>query len=357
MPDLLLNSGDWKALRSWYEQNGAAYPWAGISNPWAIWVSEVMLQQTTVSVVEKRFVQWMRKYPSPESLAAAPEEEVLREWEGLGYYSRARNLAASARELTLNYGGRVPRSSEVLQTFPGVGPYVASAVASFAFGERTAAIDANGRRIAQRLAARQEWNSSLEKEFRQAVEKGMSGENPGILNAALMQLGQQVCTPRKPQCPRCPLKKRCAAQKAGLQDQIPPRRRGNIIQKQTVLALLVHKRQVLMVKRKEGIGRGLWFFPDLKAVEALAGKDWENKWTQTGILDTFIHTYTRYRELLQPAVFELPENQEKPVWRNAADIHWSGINELGGRPMASVYRQITQALVIFLENRYTVMPG
>ena len=257
---------DAKTLLEWFTTNGIAYPWSAYHsgesvNSYAIWISEVMLQQTTVRAVLPRYYKWMFRFPNMQSLAEASEDEVYREWEGLGYYSRARNLHSAAKEACAKYGGKLPQNMEELQSLSGVGNYIAAAVASFAWNERIATIDANIRRIVQRVEAAELWTRELEQGFKERLVKAMPVNNPGKLNAALMQFGQQLCLPRRPKCTDCPLSHRCSAMQTERQEEIPGRKRKKIIQKSTELAILINKQQVWLERRTSGLGAGLWVFP------------------------------------------------------------------------------------------------
>lgn len=327
------------SLIKWYRENGTAYPWAESPDPWGIWVSEVMLQQTTVGAVEPRYRKWMDRFPTPESLAAANEDEVLREWEGLGYYNRARNLASAARELHLSYGGRVPREPEELQRLPGVGEYIAAAVASFAFGKRCAAIDANGRRIAMRLSASEAWNKGMETAFKIAVEAVMPEDNPGEMNAAMMQLGQKVCSSRSPFCGDCPLASICEARRQGVQNSIPARRRQEVILKKTSLVIFIDKNAVLLQKRSSGIGRGLWVFPSKPDFDELVtGCRYEET------LDTQVHSYTKYRETLEPLIFRPGKGYRSPGIPADSGFQFVELDKLAEFPMPTAYRRIADQL-------------
>ena len=333
-----------EALLEWFREHGVAYPWADSPDAWGIWVSEVMLQQTTVGAVEPRYRRWMERFPSTESLAAADEQEVLREWEGLGYYNRARNLASAAAEIHRSYGGRIPEEAEELRKLPGVGEYIAAAVSSFAFGKRKAAVDANGRRIAQRLEAWEVWDRELEKFFINVVEKMMPLENPGELNAALMQLGQLICTPRSPRCGNCPLAGICRARLEGTQEGIPRRRRQEVVQKKTKLAILIDGEKILLMKKARGIGKGLWIFPGENEIDNL-----ERYWDSSGELPRESHSYTRYRELLFPMIYRLKpgaENREKLKLKGAEFVSPKMLEEL---PMPTAYRRIVENLKEFIK--------
>jgi A/G-specific adenine glycosylase len=334
-----LNSEAAAFLLEWFREYGVAYPWGDSRDPWGIWVSEVMLQQTTVGAVEPRYRRWMKRFPTPESLAAAEEEEILREWEGLGYYNRARNLASAARELASEYRERIPAEAEKLRGLPGIGPYIASAIASFAFGRRCAAIDANGRRIAMRLAAREPWTSELESDFRRAVEKVMPEDNPGEMNAALMQLGQLICRSGKPLCGDCPLAGICTARSQGLQNSIPARRRQEVIRKNTAVAILIDKDRVLVQKRLSGIGKGLWVFPARADVESLLAEC-----VPEGCLQKEVHSYTRYRENLEPQLFRSAEGARLRILQSDSGLSFTGFEDLPNLPMPTAYRRIASQL-------------
>lgn len=305
-----LSAGCIEGIAGWYGVHGTRYPWTpggrGAPDAYGVWVSEVMLQQTTTAAAAPRYRRWMERYPTIESLADSDEEDVLREWEGLGYYSRARNLFSAAGEVRRVYGGSLPRDPEGLRGLPGVGEYIAAAVASIAFDYPAAAVEANGRRIAQRLAASEEWNRGLEGAFRGAVEAVMIRIRPGTVNAAVMQFGQRICLPRSPRCGECPVARDCRGRRLGIADRIPSRRRQEVIQKNTDIAVLMRRdHRVWLEKRTRGIGRGLWAFPALGEVRGIGN------WRAAAELPGRIHLYTRYRDELRPRLYE-PLSPEAP---------------------------------------------
>ena len=336
---LELGSQDWNLLLQWFHQHGVHYPWAGNPSPWAIWVSEVMLQQTTVGAVLPRYQRWMKRFPTPASLAVAEEDEVLREWEGLGYYSRARNLAKAACAVMEQHGGVIPNTAQTLRTLPGVGEYIADALSSFAFHERRAAVDANGRRFAMRLAARV-WDKELEKAFRQMVQKNMPQENPGMLNAAVMQFGQLVCTPRNPSCQCCPLSSHCYAYREGTVDQFPQKKQHVIQELQSTLLLLVRNETVYLHRRNNSGGRGLWVFPRSSELSSLCLPE------KTASFKHRLHTYTRFKELLHPQLYFLSTD-----WNDESFTgDWVDFRMVNKRPMPSVYRLIWQEFETFYQR-------
>lgn len=202
-----------QALVDWFAHNGRSYPWRRTADPWAILVSEVMLQQTTISTVLARYEEWMRRYPTPAALAAATEEEALRSWEGLGYYRRVRSLQAAARAIVSEHGGRFPAEEAAIRALPGIGDYTVGAVLSFAYNRPAPLVDANVARVFSRFfndrtpidtpAGRKlhrEWAAQL-----------VHPTHPREYNSALMELGQTLCTPGQPQCLLCPIRTWCRA--------------------------------------------------------------------------------------------------------------------------------------------------
>ena len=343
-----LSAGCIEGIVGWYEVHGTRYPWTpggrGAPDAYGVWVSEVMLQQTTTAAAAPRYRRWMERYPTIESLADSSEEDVLREWEGLGYYSRARNLFSAAGEVRRVYGGRLPEEPEGLRGLPGVGEYIAAAVASIAFDYPAAAVEANGRRIAQRLAASEEWNRGLEGAFRGAVEAVMMRIRPGTVNAAVMQFGQRICLPRSPRCGECPVARGCRGRCLGIADRIPARRRQEVTQKNTDIAVLMRRdHRVWLEKRKGGIGRGLWAFPALGEVREI-----EN-WRAAAELPGRVHLYTRYRDELRPRLYEPLSSEGNPEdpgdTRPTENGAWHTVDELARAAMPSVHRKIAEDAV------------
>ena len=205
-PKITLEEGAPPLLR-WYDVCRRPFPWRETNDPYAVWISEVMLQQTQAARGVEYHRRWMRAFPTLRSLAEAEDEEVLKAWEGLGYYSRARNLLRAARLLQERGFDTLPSSFEELRALPGVGPYTAAAVASIAFGLRVPALDANGKRVFSRLLDLQEQvdRREGEKNFLRAFERMLPADRPGDFNSAIMELGATLCAPTSPLCGECPL--------------------------------------------------------------------------------------------------------------------------------------------------------
>jgi len=201
------------ALVNWYLEEKRDLPWRKTNDPYKIWVSEVMLQQTKVETVIPYYERFIKKYPSLEALASAEEEELLKQWEGLGYYSRARNLQAGVREVVEAYNSQVPTSREEISKLKGVGPYTAGAVLSIAYGVPEHAVDGNVMRVLSRILLIEEdiAKPKTKKIFERAVMELIDKEDPSSFNQGLMELGAVICTPTKPKCLLCPVREYCTA--------------------------------------------------------------------------------------------------------------------------------------------------
>ena len=254
-------------LIAWFRQNGRSLPWRESRDPYRILVSETMLQQTRIETVLRYYEPFISRWPDIKALAAAGEDEVLKAWEGLGYYSRARNLKKAAEVCAAEYNGRLPETAAGLQKLPGVGEYTAGAVASLAFGEAVPAVDGNVLRILARFWAdeRDILQTAVKKEMTALLRKALEKiPHPGLFNEALMELGEVVCLPGgRPLCRRCPWKESCEALRRGVEEDLPlrgapkPRR----IQKKTVLLLTWNGRVALEKRPEKGLLAGLYGFP------------------------------------------------------------------------------------------------
>lgn len=223
---------DYAALRGvlidWYDANRRDLPWRKRRDPYAIWVSEVMLQQTRVETVVPYFERFMARFPTPTALAEADEDDMLAAWSGLGYYRRARFLHAGVREVVARYGGEVPEGAEARRALPGVGRYTAGAIGSIAFGRAEPLVDGNVARVLSRLFGIETplGQRQTEQQLWTHAEALVRGERPGDLNQGLMELGATLCTKQRPECPRCPWASRCEAHRLGRTAELPvPRRR------------------------------------------------------------------------------------------------------------------------------------
>jgi A/G-specific adenine glycosylase len=251
-------------MLAFFDERRRELPWRETSDPYRILVSEIMLQQTRVETVVPYYRRWVQRFPDPASLAEADEEEVLRHWQGLGYYRRARNLQAAAREIVEQWGGDVPGDAKALASLPGVGPYTAGAVGSIAFGQVVPAVDGNVRRVMARLMDDPAPGAAL---LTREVSRLVDPHRPGDFNQALMELGATVCTPRSPDCPVCPVAEVCRARAAGTQAERPrPPGKREIPHRVEAVAVVVRpgpgRWEVLLRRRPvSGLLGGMWECP------------------------------------------------------------------------------------------------
>ena len=264
--DILRATGE--PLLAWYAQNRRDLPWRHTRDPYRIWVSEIMLQQTRVAAVIPYYERWMETLPDVAALAAVEEGALMKLWEGLGYYSRARNLQKAAQMIVKDLDGVFPDSREMLLTLPGVGEYTAGAVASIAFGQRVPAVDGNVLRLAARVADIREnvLDPKVKKDIAAAMEEAVPGSDPGGYNQALMDLGATVCLPNgQPLCTQCPLRALCRARALGIQDQLPLREKKAARRRdQLTIFILLQDGKVALRQRKDtGLLAGLWEFPNV----------------------------------------------------------------------------------------------
>ncbi len=302
-----------QALLAWHARARRDLPWRRSSDPYAIWVAEVMLQQTQVRTVISYYTRFLARFPDLRSLAAAPIDAVLKAWEGLGYYARARNLHRAAREVLRAHGGSLPADRVSLERLPGIGPYTAGAIASIAFGADEPVLDGNATRVLCRAFG-------IEEDPRKAPAKDRLWElarallptgEAGRFNEALMDLGATVCTPRAPHCTGCPLRARCTAQREARQEALPARSPRRPIPHHDVVAGLVWDRprspeaHLLVTKRRpEDMLGGLWEFPGGKVkpgetlAQALARELDEELAIKVAVGEPFMtvkHAYTHFR--------------------------------------------------------------
>ncbi|PZE19749.1 A/G-specific adenine glycosylase [Paenibacillus xerothermodurans] len=259
-------------LLGWYRRHRRDLPWRRSNNPYYIWISEVMLQQTRVETVIPYFERFIERFPTMESLANAPEEEVLKLWEGLGYYSRARNLQGAIREVQERYGGTVPDTKEEISSLKGVGPYTSGAILSIAYNKPEPAVDGNVMRVLSRYFLIEEdimknsTRSSMEKLAVELIPEGAAGE----FNQGLMELGAMVCTPRAPHCLTCPVRQHCSAREAGLEEALPVKKKAKPPRPEYRIAALIegsgsNSGKILIRQRpQEGLLARMWELPHVE---------------------------------------------------------------------------------------------
>jgi A/G-specific adenine glycosylase len=252
---------------AWYAEARRDLPWRADREPYRILVSEMMLVQTTVAAAIPYFERFMRRFPNVAALAGASEEAVLKAWEGLGYYRRARQLHAAARRIVREHDGRIPDDPVAVRALPGVGPYIAGAILSFAFDRPVPIVEANSQRVLARLLAvtGNLGAATIRRRLWAAAERLVPAEGAGTFNQALMELGALVCTPREPRCLVCPLSALCEARRIGVQDRLPliiPKRRPEAVTE--ACAIIVRRGRILIVQRGTGrLWEGFWEFPTI----------------------------------------------------------------------------------------------
>ncbi len=265
-----LSAGLAELLLPWYEKNARPLPWRQDVTPYRVWISEIMLQQTRIEAAKGYFARFMAALPDVEALASAPEEQVLKLWEGLGYYSRARNLHKAAKVLMEQYGGALPADARALRALPGIGDYTAGAIASIAFGLPEPAVDGNVLRICARLTACPDSIAEprVKKTFQEALRAQYPRTGCGEFTSALMELGETVCLPGTPDCERCPLSGVCAAWESGTRTEYPvmPEKKPRRTENRTVFLLLSGGRAALRRRPDKGLLAGLWEFPHVEGV-------------------------------------------------------------------------------------------
>jgi A/G-specific adenine glycosylase len=331
-------------LLTWYRTNGRSMPWRGQPDPYAVWVSEIMLQQTQVATVTPYFERWMRRFPTVRELADASEQEVLSTWEGLGYYSRARNLHKAARILMEGYGGVLPRDLRTLRALPGIGRYTAAAIASLAFGQDTAAVDGNVGRVFARLFNISEPVDSpaTQRRFWDLAQEHLPLGRAGDYNQALMDLGATVCLPRRPLCTLCPLEGSCEARLLGLEEARPVRKPRPTIPTRIRAAAVIRREGRVLVSRRPSVGLlgGLWEFPSAPvdadpALELGPGLEaaYQLRVQPGPFLGMVRHAYTHFRVIEH--VFAC-EAEFVP-----AELTWVPLTALTSYPMGKVDRKIS----------------
>ena len=255
-------------LLAWYNLNGRTLPWRSVVTPYRTWVSEIMLQQTRVGAVIPYFERFMEELPDVAALAAVSEERLLKLWEGLGYYSRARNLQTAAKIVVSDFGGALPQSYHALLSLPGIGEYTAAAIASINFSEPVAAVDGNLLRVAARVSGCGEdiMDAKVRRLFRQRLDAAIDANRPGAYNQAMMDLGATVCLPNgAPKCEICPARMMCEAYKNGLTEILPVRakKKARKIEERTVLLLFQNGKAALRKRADTGLLASLWEFPSV----------------------------------------------------------------------------------------------
>lgn len=339
-----------KQLKSWYRKNARSLPWRETSDPYKIWISEIMLQQTTVAAVIPYYKRWVKKFPTVKHVARAKLQVILKMWEGLGYYTRARNIHKCSQTIVSEFNSSFPETREELRRLPGFGPYTTGAVLSIAFNKREPIIDANVRRVIMRiLAIKGLADVSQDLKISEFLGDVMPSAGMSDFNQGLMELGALVCRSKSPLCLQCPLNNQCKAYREGIQEIIPTPKRVVI---QTIdVAIAVIKRNdkyFIQKRRKGGLFADLWEFPGGKfekgesPIEALKREIKEEIGVELGGVKKFFtatHYFTQFKANLHVFKCELKGN---PV--TLLESKWVPLPQLITYPMPSGSAKIVKQL-------------
>lgn len=333
-------------LLAWYDANARVLPWrargTAVADPYRVWLSEIMLQQTTVQAVKAYFEKFVALWPTVEALATAPLDDVLKAWAGLGYYARARNLHACAKDVVSRFGGRFPATEEALRSLPGIGPYTAGAIAAIAFGGRHAAVDGNVERVISRIYAIETPLPLSKPEIRAKAQALVPEQRAGDFAQAMMDLGATICTPRQPNCLICPWTEHCAGRISGLAPTLPRKAPKKAVPTRRGVAFWVAREDgaVLLRRRPEkGLLGGMMEVPSTqwsaKVTDAEAQAPLAAAWRK--LPGKVEHTFTHFQ--LELTVW-LAENVIDGALRDDGDYRWTKRQDLAGEALPTVMRKV-----------------
>ena len=338
-----------RPLLDWFEANKRELPWRSDRQPYHVWISEIMLQQTRIEAVKKYYENFMRELPDVKSLSHTPEEKLLKLWEGLGYYSRAKNLKKAAEMIMQDYGGTFPDSYQELLKLPGVGEYTAGAIASICFNEKVTAVDGNVLRVMARITGScknvllPETKKETDKLLRQIMP-----ERSGMFNEALMELGEIVCLPNgTPDCEKCPVRSECIAYKEGLTAELPVRVKKLKRKKQekTIFLLISDKNKTAIEKRPEkGLLSGMYQLPNTDGFctgEELKNilKEWNLTFTEILPLGEAKHAFTHIDWYMKGCLVKVREENNRFLWVSPQEL-------ASNYPLPTAFR-------VFVKSLYT----
>jgi len=337
-----------EALKVWFQKEGRALPWRKDPTPYAVWVSEIMLQQTQVAVVVDYFLRWMARFPTIEVLAASAAQDVIKMWEGLGFYSRARNLHAAAQHIALHHNGVLPSTHAELSAIKGIGSYTAGAIRSFAFKQKAAAVDGNVLRVLARYFAIEEdiRLGSTRKKIWEIAEGILPEQEPWLVTEGLIELGATVCS-RNPKCWSCPIRSGCAAFCKKRQEELPKiGKKVEITPLFRNVFVVLHQREVLLRKAEEGkVMAGLYEFPYADKKQKGFPFLFDAKKLQT--LPEVTHSFTRYRVKLYPTVWMAADRVQLPE----GEYIWTPLSQIPSLPFSSGHKRILKHLEALLYAR------
>jgi A/G-specific adenine glycosylase len=343
-----------QALLQWYAQSGRDLPWRRTRDPYAIWISEVMLQQTQVKTVLPYYDRWLQQFPTIVALASAEQQQVLKAWQGLGYYARARNLHRAAHMIVQTHGGEFPQTLDAVMQLPGIGRTTAGGILSAAYNQAVPILDGNVKRVLSRLMALDTAPNRAMKQLWQLSSQLLDRQHPRDFNQALMDLGATLCTPRQPACLLCPWRPACRAYQLNMQNELPvSESRAPLPHKQIGVAVIWNSQgQVLIDRRRpDGLLGGLWEFPGGKqeadeTIEACIRREIQE---ELGIeievgdrLITIDHAYSHFQVTLNVHHCRHLQGEPQPI--ECDEVRWVTVDELDAFPFPKANVQIIAAL-------------
>ncbi|HIP38164.1 MAG TPA: A/G-specific adenine glycosylase [Desulfocapsa sulfexigens] len=352
-----VSTGLQKSLLDWFSKNQRDLPWRHTYNPYQVWISEIMLQQTQMDRVAIFFLRWMKEFPDLQTLAKSSEDRVLKCWEGLGYYSRARNILKAAKLILTKHQGQIPDSRKLLLVLPGIGPYTAGAIASISFNRNVPVVDANIERIFARLfniELRQKTPAAKKLNWQKAEELLPVGEARNF-NQALMELGALICRPKNPDCTACPLSSHCLALQYGIIQERPvPQKGQKTIPIEMATGLLLHDGLIFIQQRLENdVWGSLWEFPGGRLEKGEKPEqtvvrefleETEFKVQVESKITTTVHHYTRYKVTLHCFLVSLYQADPDPVLHAAQEFHWISFESLQNYAFPAGHRKLISYL-------------
>jgi A/G-specific adenine glycosylase len=356
------------SLKLWRREHARHLPWSGTRDPYAVWISEIMLAQTRVAAVIPYYLLFLKKFPDVNTLAHSRVEQVLKIWEGLGYYRRARDLHAAARQIVNQQNGQFPRDAGAWEKLPGVGKYTAAAIAAFAFGEKTPALDANVRRILARVFCyhRSSAGSQADRALGDFYTQARGTLRPDMFLQAMMDLGQKICTPRVPRCDDCPVAEFCLAKKRNLQNRIPRKKVVRLLPHYQVTAAVLYRgeRMLLAQRKMDALLGGMWEFPGGKqergeTLETCLRRElFEELGVHVRVGELLLkvpHAFTHFRITLH--VFRCDNLRGTPKPLDAATVRWVRLADLHRFPMGKADRVVANWLCSHLAPKNIFAPA
>ena len=334
-------------LIAWQQSHGRHdLPWQGTLDPYRIWLSEIMLQQTQVETVIPYYLRFLARFPDIATLAEAHDDAVMLHWAGLGYYSRARNLHAAAKRIASEHGGNFPQQTERILALPGIGRSTAAAIAAFAYGQTGAILDGNVKRVLARLFAIDGWpgEKAVETRLWELAEALLPEADIRAYTQGLMDLGATLCTRARPRCEACPFSDDCLANRQGRHAELPGARPKKALpEKATSMLILLHGGEVLLEKRPApGIWGGLWSLPECPAdadpLSAAASLGYRSG--EIGKRPACSHTFTHFRLHIQPWLLPV----ERPAAAGEPGRLWLALDDLEGAALPTPVRRILEAM-------------